>query len=290
MRIGLSTFHRKASRRSAKTLPVGDRQALVLAVAAQKGGVGKTTTCVTLGAAWARHYGLRVLVVDLDPQGHVNLALREQVEIGGGALSDVLLEQKGREVGDIVAQTTIDGLHVTPSDPELMTVEDRLASRIGKELALKKALEHTRTHYDVVLLDCPPNIGTLTVNALVAADAVLIPCNPTALSVAGVEGLLAAVEDVADDLNEELEIAGVAVTKVDGRTRKMNETVLALVDDAFGDLVLPQEVGVCAALAAAQLEGRDIYAHDPSSRGAEQYRTLAGQILERLQRPVRQHA
>ncbi len=287
MRIGLSTYNRKASGRGRKTLPVGAHSGLVIAVAAQKGGVGKTTSCVSLAAAWARHFGLRVLVVDLDPQGHVNLALREQVEVGGGALSDVLIEQRGREVGDIVATTTIEGLFVTPSDPELMTVEDRLASRIGKELTLKKALERTRTHYDMVLLDCPPNIGTLTVNALVASDAVLIPCNPSALSVAGVEGLLVAAGSVADDLNDALQVAGVMVTKVDGRTRKMNEVVLGMVDDAFGELVLPQAIGVCSALAAAQLEGRDIYAHEPGSRGAEQYRALAGQILERLKRRER---
>lgn len=266
------------------TLLRGEHQARVIAVSAQKGGVGKTTTSVSLAAAWARHYGKRVLLVDLDPQSNVNIALREQVVAGGGALSDVLAEQKGLEVEEITTATLVENLRVTPSDPSLRHTEDRMAGRIGKELVLRKALDITRTWYDLIVIDCPPNIGTLTVNALVAADHVLIPANPAALAMAGVAGLMRTVHEVQGQLNADLDVLGVVLTKVDGRTSKSNEAVLDLVREAWGELLLPVHIGVNNALNQAQLEGRDIYDLDPASRGAEQYRELAGCILERLER------
>ncbi len=265
------------------TLLPGDRQAKVIAVAAQKGGVGKTTTSVTLASAWARHYGKRVLLIDLDPQSNVNIALRAQVVAGGGALSDVLAEQKGLEVEDISTATLVSNLRVTPSDPSLRHTEDRMAGRIGKEMVLRKALEVTRTWYDLIVIDCPPHIGTLTVNALVAADHVLIPANPAALAMAGVAGLMRTVHEVRGQLNESLDVLGVVLTKVDGRNARSNAAVLELAKEAWGEMLLPVRIGVNDALNQAQLEGRDIYDLDSSSRGAEQYRELAGCVLERLE-------
>jgi chromosome partitioning protein len=265
-----------------KTLHPGDRQAFVIAVAAQKGGVGKTTTSLTLAAAWARFHGKKVLLIDLDPQGHVNVALRDQVLLGGGALSEVLADRGTMEVEEVSTGTAVDGLFVTPADPGLMTLEERLAGRIAKERALRRALEVSRTHYDLIVIDCPPNVGTLTVNALVAADAVLVPADPSALGVAGVSGVLGTVEEVRANYNPALALLGVLVTKLDGRTTKANEAVLRLVDESFGDGVLPLHVGVDSALAQAQLAGQDVYTFRPGSRGGEQYRALAGLLLERL--------
>jgi chromosome partitioning protein len=268
-----------------KTLRPGDRQARVIAVAAQKGGVGKTTTSVTLASAWARYHGLRVLVVDLDPQGHVNLALRAQVEPGGGALSEVLADRGTMEVEEVATATRIDGLFVTPPDPGLLTIEERLAGRIGRERALRRALEVTRTWYDLVVLDCPPNVGTLTVNALVAADAVLVPADPSVLGVAGVSGLLGAIDEVRANFNPELALLGVLVTRLDGRTARANEAVLRLVADTFGEGVLPAHVGVDAGIAQAQAAGTDLFAFRPGSRAGQQYRAVAALLLDRLQRP-----
>lgn len=265
-----------------KTLAPGNKQAKVVAIAAQKGGVGKTTTSLSLGSACARFTNQRVLVIDLDPQCHVNLAMRDQVHVGGGSLSEVLADKGGQEVEEITTSTSVDGLFVTPPDPQLMTLEDRLSGRIGKELALRKALEVSKTHYDLIIIDCPPNIGTLTLNALAAADQVLIPTTPTALGAAGVSGLIEAVQDVREHYNAELEMLGVLLTRVDGRNARTNDAVFQLMDDSWGDLVLPVQIGVNDALSQAQLMGQDIYTYDGSSRAAAQYRELAELVTERL--------
>lgn len=282
MRMSLGVVRPVRRRAPEKSLAKGDRDARVLAVAAQKGGVGKTTTAVSLAAAWARTHGLRVLVVDLDPQANVSISLRAQVRADGGALTEVLDEPKRLEVAEVAARTAIDGLDITPMDPELQRFEDRMNGRIGKELLLRGALEITRTHYDVIVLDCPPHIGGLTVNALVAADQVLVPTSLAALSVAGVGGLIEAVDQVQADLNPRLDVAGVLLTQVDGRSARVNETVLDMVGDAWGDLLLDHQVGVDNTLARAQLAGEDIYTFAPTSRGAAWYAELAAVLGARL--------
>ncbi len=284
MRVSMgSRLHRAAPLVQRKTVPEGDRQAQVIAVAAQKGGVGKTTTSLSLASAWARFHGKRVLLVDLDPQGHVGVSLRDQIRLGGGALSDVLVERNASlEVEDIVTDTDVDDLWVTPADPGLLNAEDRLASRIGKELVLRRALEITRTWYDLIVLDCPPNVGTLTVNALVAADAVLIPADMAALAMAGVAGLLRTVDEVRGQLNPDLDVLGVVLTKVDGRTQQTNAAVMQLVTETWGDDVVPVQIGVSSALSRAQLAGSDIFSFRPDSRGARDYRHLADELLTRL--------
>jgi len=266
----------------AKSLARGERNATVIAVAAQKGGVGKTTTSVSLASALARFHDRRVLVVDLDPQSHVNLALREQVEMGGGSLADLLTDPSGLEVEEIATDTRIPNLRVTPAAPQLAQAENRLSSRIGKELVLREALEITRTHYDIILLDCPPNLGNLTLNGLVAADSVLVPCNPAALAVSGVEGLLRAVGEIRGVLNPALDVLGLVLTRVDGRNAAMNAAILELLGQNWGGLLLPVQIGVDSALPRAQMAGTDVFGFEPASRAAEQYRALATCVLERL--------
>jgi len=278
----LSGFNRPTRAQPEKRLERGDRQATVIAVAAQKGGVGKTTTTVALASAWARFHDKKVLVVDLDPQAHVNVALGDMVEVGGGNLSEVLIDNDGTEVAEIAAQTTIENLHVTPVDPELIRTEQNLTAKIGKELLLKSAMEITRSHYDLILLDCPPNIGSLTLNALVAADHVLIPCNPTALAVSGVSGLFEVIDEIAQQLNPYLGVLGVVLTRVDGRNVRTNTAVMDLLEDSWGELLVPTRIGTSNALAEAQLSGRDVHSFAPRSRGAEQYQELAKVLLDRI--------
>ncbi len=186
----------------------GSRRARVIAVAARKGGVGKTTTTVNLGTALAALHGLRVLLVDMDAQGHVATSLaRDQLPRTGDGLGALLLG-KNRDLQEIAAPTAIDGLWSVGSDPGLNETESLLSARIGKELCLRQALKLARTHHDVILIDCPPNLGTLTVSALVAADQVLVPCDLSTLGLDGVDALLETVETIRDTLNPMLGVLG----------------------------------------------------------------------------------
>lgn len=260
--------------------PVGDKQALIIAVAAQKGGVGKTTTSVSLAAALARFHGLRVLLLDLDPQGHVATALNGMIHPGGGRLSEVLLQQpgEGREVLEAVVGTHIAGLDLTPLDAQLAQAEDLIGTRIGKEFVLRDALRVTRTHYDVIVIDCPPNQGNLALNGLCAADQVLVPCDPSPLALKGVHALVQTISTVAARLNPELDVMGVLLTRVDGRNSTLNDAIAKEIAETYGDAVLPVQIGIASSLAKAQHAGRDIFAFEPDGRAAQQYRKLAALV------------
>ncbi len=260
----------------------GSHAAKVISVASLKGGVGKTTTSVNLAAALARFHQQRVLLVDLDPQGHVGTSIRSQVLQGGGKLSTLLTAEEPGQVMDVATDTSVPFLRITPSDPALNEAENLLSAKIGKEMILRDALEVTRTYYDVIVIDCPPNLGNLTLNALVASDYLLVPCDLSPLALRGVESLLRQSQQVGARLNPQLDLLGVVITRYDTRTPSMNETVLSSLEQNYGDALVPVRIGVSTSLSRAQHEGTEIFEHDEKSRGALHYRELAAEIARRL--------
>jgi len=267
----------------------GERHARVIAVTAQKGGVGKTTTAVHLAAGLALDSGKKVLLIDMDAQGHVAMSLRQLfAPITQDTLGAILLGKK-RDVYEIAQRTRLDGLWIVPSDRELNTTESIMASRIGKELLLRKALEVARTHFDVIVIDCPPNLGSLTVNALVAADLLLVPGDLSLLSLDGIEALLDAMETVRDTLNPGLGLLGLLRTRVDRRNQTVNGAIGDVLTERYGSVLLETEIGVSTDIAKAQLEGCPVFELKKDSRGAQAYRALAAEVTARLAAPAARH-
>ncbi|WP_230467155.1 ParA family protein [Lujinxingia vulgaris] len=254
-------------------------------MATVKGGVGKTTTAVNLASALATFHDKKVLLIDLDAQGHCSTSLSSALPTAGPEptpISEVLLSEERLDVLDARRSTTITNLDLTPADRGLAEAEGRISQKIGKELLLRDALEYARTHYDVILMDCPPNKGNLTLNALLAADQVLIPTDLSPLSVQGADELLETVLTIRDRLHHRVEILGVVLTRVDGRNVTINQEILQSIEAAWGDLVLGQTIGINTQLARAQLSGESIFDHAPQSRGAAHYKALADEVMARL--------
>jgi len=241
----------------------------VVAVANQKGGVAKTTTAHSLGIALGRA-GRRVLLVDLDPQACLTFSLGLDPDAIAVSLHDVLTG-RNKAADAIVALGDVDLL---PATIELAGAELALMARTGREQALARALEPVKDAYDIVLIDCAPSLGVLTVNGLTAADEVLIPLQCEALSHRGVVQLLDTIADVREYTNPSLAVRGVIATMFDARTRHARE-VLDDVRERFGMTVLDPPVPKSVRFAEAPGRGVSILDHAPSSRGAEAYRAIA---------------
>jgi chromosome partitioning protein len=277
MRGLLSAGLRKMRGREADR-PRGDREARVLAVAAQKGGVGKTTTAVNLACALVEA-GHRVLLVDADPQAHVAASLREVVRPGPVTLAQILLADEPRDLMEAVVPSGIEGLSTLPADKALHEAEGRLATRVGRETLLATAMETARTFFDTIVIDCPPNLGNLTLNALLAADEVLVPCDLSVLALEGVADLLGTVDTVQRRLRHPIQVAGIVRTRVDGRNQTMNAAVNQLLADNYGALLLDTQIPTNSALARAQSAGLSVFQFDARSKGAEAHRALAKEWL-----------
>jgi len=261
----------------------GRREGRVIAVAAQKGGVGKTTSTVSLACALARApHDLEVLLVDIDPQGHVASSLRDSVRPGSVSLTDILLAARPRDLMEAVVRSAIDNLSTTPPDKQLNETDIQLASRVGREYILQSAIVNARSHFDVILIDCPPNLGNLTLNALVAADEVLVPCDMSILAFEGVADLLATIETVNVRLRQQLDVLGILRTRVDRRTTQINDAIEQALQLNYGDLLLDTEIPINSALAKAQAAGLSIFQYQPRARGARAYAALAAEVAERL--------
>ena len=254
-------------------------RAHVLAVVNQKGGVGKTTTAVSLAAALA-DLGSRVLLVDLDPQGNASSGVGFRAQTGQATIYDVLIGST--ELVDAVEPSSVRGLFVVPASIDLAGAEIELVSAFSREQKLRRALEEVRGDFDVVLIDCPPSLGLLTVNALSAADGMVVPIQCEYYALEGLGALQRNAELIKANLNPSLDMTGLVMTMFDGRTR-LSQQVVDEVIKHYGDRVFSTRIPRSVRLAEAPSYGQPITVFDPSSRGATAYRALALEVLTRLQ-------
>ena len=268
--------------RSEPSLGLGTRQAQVIAVCASKGGVGKTTTSVNLAAGLAMRHGQKVLLVDFDAQGHCSLALRQELRgVCYDSVTDVLLGKR-RDMHEIAIATRVPGLWLTPADKDLTTTEGVMSGRIGKEFLLRRCLKTARSHYDTIIIDCPPNVGTLTVNALVAADWCLVPCDMSVLALEGVDDIFGTLETISDNLGRDIGVLGVLRTRYDARNQKVNEAVQEALESRYPAQLLGTTIPINTRLAQAQLEGKPIFSYDAACRGAAAYGDLMTELAPRM--------
>jgi chromosome partitioning protein len=252
--------------------------AKIMAICNQKGGVGKTTSTINLGAALAE-YGRRVLLVDFDPQGALSVGLGVQPQLLDQTIYNVIME-RDVAVHDVIMQTSVAGMDLLPSNIDLSAAEVQLVAEVGREHTLVRLLRPLIDQYDYILVDCQPSLGLLTVNALAAADGVIIPLECEFFSLRGVALLIDTIDKVRERLNPKLEITGILPTMFDPRTLHCRE-VMARVIEAFGEVVFDSVINRTVRFPETTVAGEPITRWAPRSAGAKAYRELAREVIAR---------
>ncbi|MQA24515.1 MAG: AAA family ATPase [Micromonosporaceae bacterium] len=250
--------------------------ARIIAMANQKGGVGKTTTTINLGAALAE-YGRKVLLVDFDPQGALSVGFGVNPHNLDLTIYNLLM-QKDVDVTEAMIKTNVDGLHVLPANIDLSAAEIQLVTEVAREMTLKRVLHPVMKDYDYVLIDCQPSLGLLTVNALTAAHGVMVPLECEFFSLRGVALLLDTIDKVRERLNFDLELEGILATMYDSRTTHSRQ-VLQRVVEAFGDRVYQTVITRTVRFPETTVAGEPITTWAPASSGARAYRQLAREVI-----------
>lgn len=257
-------------------------QARVIAVANQKGGVGKTTSAVNLAASLAAH-GTKVLLVDMDPQGNAGSGLGIFPGHDEGTVYHALIGEAGLD--ELMQATEVEGLFIIPSNTQLIGAEIELVGALARETRLTKAIKDLKADVDVVVLDCPPSLGLLTVNALTAADGVLIPLQCEYYALEGLSHLLKTVELIKGSLNADLELDGILLTMFDARNNLSHQVVEEVREHFPGkvyETVIPRNVR----LSEAPSHGKPVLLYDVASRGAQAYMALAEELKTRWTVPA----
>ncbi len=252
--------------------------AMIIAMCNQKGGVGKTTSTINLGAALAE-VGRKVLLVDFDPQGSLSVGLGFNPHTLEYSIYNLLLSRE-TSITDVVHATDVPGLDILPSNIDLSAAEVQLVSEVAREQTLLRVLERIKDRYDVILIDCAPSLGLLTINALTAADKVIMPLECEFFALRGIALLDDTINKVQDRLNPRLEILGILGTMYDPRTLHSRE-VLERVVQAFGERVFHTVIKRTVKFPETTVAGEPITTYAPASPGAEAYRNLAREVLAR---------
>ncbi len=256
--------------------PTRPKRALIIAMCNQKGGVGKTTTTINLGAALAET-GRKVLLVDFDPQGSLSVGLGVNPHTLETSIYDLLLDRHTTPA-EVIVPTVVDGLELLPSNIDLSAAEVQLVSEVAREQTLRRVLAKVRHDYDIILIDCAPSLGLLTVNALTAADKVMMPLECEFFALRGIALLTDTINKVQDRLNPELEVLGILGTMYDARTLHSRE-VLERVVQAFGDQVFHTVIRRTIKFPETTVAGEPITTYATNSPGAAAYRMLAREVL-----------
>lgn len=252
--------------------------ARVISMVNQKGGVGKTTTTINLGACLAEQ-GRRVLLVDLDPQGALSAGLGVAHDEELVTVYDLMLDNT-TSIHSAIHKTNVPGLELVTANIDLSAAEIQLVNEVGREQTLARALRPVRRDYDYIIIDCGPSLGLLAVNALACSDGVIIPMECEYFSLRGLALLTDTVEKVRDRINFDLEIIGILVTMFDRRTTHARE-VMSRVVEVFGDQVFDTVITRTVRFPETSVAGEPITTWAPSSQGAQQYRNLALEVIER---------
>ncbi|HVV18006.1 MAG TPA: ParA family protein [Pseudonocardiaceae bacterium] len=275
---GLGALNRPKRKIPEPELIANHGPAKIMAICNQKGGVGKTTSTINLGAALAE-YGRRVLLVDFDPQGALSVGLGVQPQQLDQTIYNVIME-RDVTVHDVIMQTSVDGMDLLPSNIDLSAAEVQLVAEVGREHTLVRVIQPLIEHYDYILVDCQPSLGLLTVNALAAADGVIIPLECEFFSLRGVALLIDTIDKVRERLNPKLEITGILPTMFDPRTLHCRE-VMARVIEAFGEVVFDSVINRTVRFPETTVAGEPITRWAPRSAGAKAYRELAREVIAR---------